>query len=78
MIILLTVSIFDVYRKLFMMRSKRNFYISWAKSNNIQFPVPGKQKLMIIEELIIYHFSYTQRGLILTPPASEAFQEVTN
>ena len=61
-----------------MMRSKRNFYISWAKLNNIQFPVPGKQKLMIIEELIIYHFSYTQRGLILTPPASEAFQEVTN
>ena len=51
------VNIFDVYRKLFMMRGKRNFYIGWAKSNNIQFPVPGKQKLMIIEELIIYYFS---------------------
>ena len=52
------VNIFDVYRKLFMMRGKRNFYIGWAKSNNIQFPVPGKQKLaMIIEKLIIYYFS---------------------
>merc|ERR1712218_459948 len=33
-------AIADRKEKLFMMRGKRNFYVGWAKSNNIQFPVP--------------------------------------